>query len=90
MVTYPKCGTTWMTQIIHTLRTRGAAEHNQFGEITEVVPWDILAIDCEQDLGAEQVASPRVFKSHEAYGDVIKGAKYVYVARNPEDAFGEW
>ena len=31
--TYPKCGTTWMTQICHQLRTGG---DEAFGEITEV------------------------------------------------------
>jgi len=29
-----------------------------FGEITEVAPWDILAKDCGQDLGADQVCEP--------------------------------
>ena len=45
VVTYPKCGTTWMTQICHQLRTGGS---DDFGEITEVCPWDILAHDCGQ------------------------------------------
>ena len=40
VVTYPKCGTTWVTQILHALRTAGSMD---FGEITEVVPWVILA-----------------------------------------------
>ena len=34
-----------------------------------------------------QVAAPRLFKSHETASDVPAGAKYVYVARNPLDAF---
>ena len=84
VVTYPKCGTTWVTQIVHALRTRASMD---FGEITEVVPWDILAADCKQDLDAPQVAQPRVFKSHEGWKDVAKGGRYIYVARNPEDAF---
>jgi len=58
-----------------------------FGEITEVCPWDVLAYDCGQDLDADQVAEPRVFKSHESWADVPKGARYIYVARNPLDAF---
>ncbi|KAH8061664.1 sulfotransferase [Aureococcus anophagefferens] len=44
IVTYPKCGTTW-------------------------------------------VASPRLFKSHESYETVAKGGRYIYVARDPKDAF---
>ena len=67
VVTYPKCGTTWMTQICHVLRTKGKPELNGFGEITEVVPWDVLAGDCGQDLDMDQVASPRIFKSHERW-----------------------
>lgn len=84
VVTYPKCGTTWVTQILHALRTGSSMD---FGEITEVIPWDILAHDCGQDLDAPQVASPRVFKSHEMVSSVAAGARYIYVARNPLDAF---
>lgn len=84
VVTYPKCGTTWVTQIVHALRTGASMD---FGEITEVCPWDIMACICEQDLDADHVASPRVFKSHEAWCSVAKGGRYIYVARNPLDAF---
>ena len=84
--TYPKCGTTWMTQIVHMLRTRGDMG---FGEITEVIPWDILAWECGQDLDADHVAEPRAFKSHEPWETIPKGegARYIYVARDPIDAF---
>ena len=84
VVTYPKCGTTWVTQICHALRTNASMD---FDDINEVVPWDILAHDCKQDLNADHVAPPRVWKSHEAWADVAKGGKYIYVARNPLDAF---
>ena len=88
IVTYPKCGTTWVTQICHSLRSEGDMS---FGEICEVVPWDVLAYDCKQDLDAEQTAEPRLFKSHEPYEVVAKNvdapAKYIHVARDPYDAF---
>mmetsp|Transcript_2320 Transcript_2320/g.6924 ORF Transcript_2320/g.6924 Transcript_2320/m.6924 type:complete len:259 (-) Transcript_2320:19-795(-) len=70
-----------------------------FGEITEVCPWDIMAGICEQDLYAPQTHEPRVYKSHEGFptvgktagagpgGDPVGGAKYIYVIRDPEDAF---
>jgi hypothetical protein len=82
VVTYPKCGTTWVTQICHQLRKPG---HMDFGEITEVIPWDIQALTCGQDLDANQVADPRVFKSHECAGDIAKGGKYIHVCRDPRD-----
>src|SRR2546427_11896895 len=36
IATYPKCGTTWLQQIVHGLRMRGSMD---FDEITAVVPW---------------------------------------------------
>jgi hypothetical protein len=68
ITTYPKCGTTWVTFIAHCLRTRG---DENFDEITQVVPWTIVALDCKQDLNHPQIASPRLFKvciiSHKGY-----------------------
>lgn len=58
-----------------------------FEEIAEVCPWDIMAFDCGQDLDAEHVGNPRVFKSHERAGDIAKGGKYIHVCRDPTDAF---
>eukprot|EP00808_Paulinella_micropora_P008025 g4505.t1 len=82
IVTYPKCGTTWVQQIAHALRTGGSMD---FEEICEVIPWTITALDCKQNLNDPQVASPRVFKSHETYKNVQKGGKYIYVMRDPRD-----
>lgn len=83
IVTPPKCGTTWMQQIVHGLRTRGSME---FDEITQVIPWINMAHDCGIDIDAPQVASPRVFKTHSTLKESPKGGKYIVVLRNPHDA----
>mmetsp|Transcript_31174 Transcript_31174/g.58097 ORF Transcript_31174/g.58097 Transcript_31174/m.58097 type:complete len:367 (-) Transcript_31174:131-1231(-) len=85
IATYAKCGTTWTMQIVHQLRSGGDMS---FEEITEAMPWDVLALDCGQDLDADQKFTPRAFKSHESWRDIAKGdgVKYIYVARNPQDA----
>lgn len=82
LVTPPKCGTTWVCQIIHSLRTRGDMN---FEEINLVIPCIEAAHDYGYtDLDAPQVAHPRVFKTHFWYRDTPRGAgKYIYVVRDP-------
>lgn len=58
-----------------------------FDEITTVIPWDRLALDCGQDLDADHAWQPRVFKSHESGDDIAKGGRYIHVVRDPVDAF---
>ena len=83
IVTPPKCGTTWMQQIVHGLRTRGSMD---FDEITRVVPWINMAHDMGMDIYAPQVAHPRAFKTHTTLDEVPKGGKYIIVVRDPSDA----
>jgi len=80
---YGKCGTTWLQQTFHTLRTRGDMD---FDDISRVVPWIETAQGCGVDLNAPQRAEPRGFKSHLAYDAVPKGARYVVSLRDPKDA----
>ena len=77
------CGTTWLQQIFHTLRTRGDTD---FDDISAVVPWIETAVTLGQDLNAEQKATPRGFKSHLGWDAVPKGARYIVSIRDPKDA----
>jgi hypothetical protein len=83
IATYPKCGTTWLQQIVHALRSDASMD---FPEITAVVPWLELSHDMGVDPDAPQVAHPRAFKSHLSFDDVPKGARYVNAVRDPGDA----
>ena len=80
---YSKCGTTWMQQIVHGLRSGGSMN---FSEVTEVVPWLELAHDMGADVHAPQVAAPRAFKSHLTWDEIPKGGRYIVVFRDPVDA----
>ena len=80
---FAKCGTTWLQQIFHTLRTGGDED---FDDISRVVPWLEPAVSLGMDLNAEQVASPRGFKSHLTWAVVPKGCRYIVSLRDPGDA----
>src|SRR5215472_4192403 len=58
---YGKCGTTWLQQIFHTLRTRGDFD---FDDISRVVPWIETSATSGVDIEAPQRGEPRGFKSH--------------------------
>ena len=80
VVTWPKCGTTWLQQVLHQLRSGGDMS---FDEISEVIPYIEHAYDVEIDLDAEQAYQPRCYKSHKWYQDCPKGAKYIAICREP-------
>ncbi len=80
---FGKCGTTWLQQTFHTLRTRGDMD---FDDISRVVPWIETAAGLGLDIDAPQRAAPRGFKSHLSYDQVPKGARYVVSLRDPKDA----
>lgn len=80
---FSKCGTTWLQQIFHCLRTRGDMD---FDDISRVVPWIETAGATGLDLEAPQRAEPRGFKSHLSYAAVPKGARYIVALRDPKDA----
>lgn len=80
---FGKCGTTWLQQMFHTLRTRGDTDYD---DISRVVPWLETSPRLGIDLNAPQRGSPRGFKSHLSFDDVPKGAKYIVSIRDPRDA----
>eukprot|EP00924_Labyrinthula_sp_SR-Ha-C_P003714 snap_masked-scaffold_3-processed-gene-2.36-mRNA-1 protein AED:1.00 eAED:1.00 QI:0/0/0/0/1/1/2/0/185 len=84
VATAPKCSTAWTLQMCHMLRSN---RDTDFEDILLETPWDVIAYDINQDLDADQKYSPRVFKSHETYENIAKGGKYIFVKRNPYDAF---
>jgi hypothetical protein len=78
-----KCGTTWLQQTFHTLRTRGDMD---FDDISRVVPWIETAGVLGIDINAPQRAEPRGFKSHLTFERLPKRARYVVSLRDPKDA----
>lgn len=82
IATYPKCGTTWVQQIVHGLRTGGSMD---FEEISLVVPWIETAGLLGIDLGAPQVATPRAFKSHLRWDALPRGGRNIFITRDPGD-----
>jgi len=80
---YAKCGTTWLQQTFHCLKTRGDMD---FDDISRVVPWIETARQLGLDIEAPQWGSPRGFKSHLPFDQIPKGARYVVSFRDPKDA----
>ena len=85
IATYPKCGTTWMQQIVKLIVNNGV----ETGADCDVfIPWhEHMSLE-----EIESMPSPRFFKSHLPYqlmpggGDPEKTkAKYICVIRNPKD-----
>jgi len=80
---FGKCGTTWLQQIVHSLRSDG---HCDYDDISRVVPWIETAAALGIDLEAEQIAWPRAFKSHLSWDLVPRGCRYLVTTRDPADA----
>lgn len=80
IATYPKSGTTWLQQIAHGLRANGSMD---FDEICTVTPWIEIAYDVGWNLDDDQVAPPRVYKTHYSWYEVPKGARYLCAFRDP-------
>ena len=86
LVSFPKCGSTWIKQVVKLIANNGVESGITHDE---VIPW-IEHMSLEE---VQSMLSPRFFKSHLPYqlmpggGDPANNkAKYIYVIRNPKDA----
>lgn len=78
-----KCGTTWMQQICHQLRSGGDMDYE---EINDVCPFLEASSDLGVDPDQEQKYSPRIFKTHFWEPFTPKGGRYIVVVRHPYDS----
>lgn len=93
VVTYPKCGTMWTSQIVKLIRSKG---HQDDQILDYAVPWPeamkMYEIRGYRDkIKVEDQPRPRAFYSHFPYSLLPCGSpdttpcKYIYVTRNPKD-----
>jgi len=84
IVTYPKCGTTWMMMIVEMIRSSCSAE--KFA-MADRIPFLEMDGSLQGIQGIKGIPSPRIIKSHFPM-DMLPWndqAKYIFVARNPFD-----
>lgn len=91
--TYPRCGTTWMVQVVVSTLFGLEADYNDKAVFVE----GMLATDPEWIWSIEKMGDPRIMKMHSPM-DVFPGlarnsnselqdeGKIIYIVRNPKDA----
>ena len=87
IATAPKTGTTWLTMICHQLRLPGDLD---FDDIYQVAPWPPLSWDLGIDCDADQVAAPRLFKTHQRLSAQPRGGRYLCTVRDPAATILSW
>ena len=90
IATAPKTGTTWLTQIVHQLRTSDMGGHMDFDDIYQVAPWPPLSWDLGIDCDADQIREPRLFKTHQRLSALPRGCRYLCAVRDPARTILSW
>lgn len=85
VASYPRSGTTWTQLVVHLLRS---GDHDlAFDHLCDVSPWWERSLSWRSDApeAFAALASPRVFKTHLPRRFLPRGARCVYVHRDPGD-----
>lgn len=82
IVTYPKCGTTWMQQIVYNILMKGNLPDDDLDGVLRLPFLEIQGADA-----ARYGPKPGAYKTHLPFNKhpYSPEAKYIYVARNPYD-----
>lgn len=82
IVSYPKCGTTWMQHIVYNIINNRPPPRNQLASWIEM-PF----LEAQGAEAVEDMRRPGPIKTHMAFRfqPYSNDAKYIYVARNPYD-----
>ncbi len=86
LTSFPKSGSTWTSYLLHELRSGGDHDFKDIkNEVVDITPghWDPSRNPFTED----QRFHPRTFKTHGGATLCPKGAKYIYLARGPNDSF---
>ena len=81
---WAKCGTTFMQQMFHQLRTGGDMD---FDDISRMTPWEDTAPMVGLDMTQPQRAAPRGFKSHREYERLPSDMRYIVTLRDPKETY---
>lgn len=82
IVSYPKCGTTWMQHIVYGIYNDGIAPKDMIEFMTRTPFLELLGAD-----SVEKMPKPGAVKTHLPFNlqPYSPQAKYIYVTRNPYD-----